>query len=789
MPGSWNPFKAATKEFVQILIASILVGAITGTVMQIFLKSFFILQNWSFSMFVKNPIYIIILPLIGALITSLILHNKYLKPGHGWGPGPDVLIKDFHNDKKTGQSHWTAGIVKFFAQLFGVGMGNSGGLVGPAARIGQGLISPLMPYLDKIGIDRRQLAVMAMAGGIAGLLRTPVGAGVFVTELLHAGERIPKKYAIGGELSCMTAAATSFIAFDANPFFGYLPYTLEVSHLWWFAVLGFLAGITALIFIKTFQFSVKFFENLNVPVYVKPLIGSIIPAALAFVLLTIPIGDSGNSILTSFDKAATGENFLILGYYGDPNDPSRIAGTDPEGNTLYIKDEFSDELPYTHSTPTYLGFGADNVRMSKAAEYDPQTGLVTMMIASQLEPAIGADGKQIEKNGMKGYINGLKLPILAAVGLLLLIMFGKIFANSWYVSSFASGGMVMPAMIVGSLMGGAFALTLASIGFVEPSNSGGYVVVGALSVLAAMTNAPIGCAIFALVIFGVPFAVPALIGTMVAYQIAKFETIYETAATIEKIMHKPVFVEPTITVLKSAEIMAEKGISSVLIKDKGKIKVFTERDILKKITAGNKDPARIKVSEIAVEATCKVGNTATIEDAVNILEKHHIRHLPVVEKDKDEDAIIGIVTSRDIAEAPFSYFQISKIGKSGAVKVKEITRSIVVADPKMSVLDAARIMAEKDVGSSIFIQSGSLHGIVTERDFITKVVAKNLSPEDVRIIDVASGLTITINAKETIKDAIRIFEDSHVRHLPVMEKGEIIGIITTRDVANVISAE
>ncbi len=521
----WQPFKAAVKEFLQILVASIIVGAIVGTIVQIFLKLFFQMQNWAFSMFVQDHIYIIIIPLIGALISSLILHNKWFKPGHGWGPGPDVMIKEFHDEETQGKSHWTAGIAKFFAQLFGVGMGNSGGLVGPLARIGQGFISPIMPYLEKLGVDRRQLAIMAMAGGIAGILRIPVGAGVFVTELLHAGEKIPKKYVIGGELSGMTAAATSFIAFDANPFFGYLPYTLEVSHLWWFAVLGFLAGIVGLIFIKTFQFSVKFFKNLNIPVYAKPLIGSIVPTVLAFILLTIPIGDYGNNILTSFDKAASDDSFLILGYYGD--DPSKIAGIDASNKTLYIKDEFNDSLSYSHSTPTYLGFGADNVRMAKAAEYDSQTGLVTMMIASQIEPVYDANGNQIEKDGIKGYVNGLELPLIAAIGLLLLIMFGKIFANSWYVGSFASGGMVMPAIIVGSLFGSVFALILAGLGFISPDNTAGYVVVGGLSVLAAMTNAPIGCAIFALVIFGVPFAVPALIGTMIAWQISKFETIYE----------------------------------------------------------------------------------------------------------------------------------------------------------------------------------------------------------------------------------------------------------------------
>ncbi len=530
----WNPFKGAIVEFLQILTVSVIIGLIAGTIIQVFLKLFFKLQNWTFGMFVENHIYIIIIPLIGALITALILHNKWFKPGKGWGPGPNFMIEDFTDEKKQGKSHWTAGISKFLAQLIGVGTGNSGGLVGPAARICQGFISPLMPYLDKMGVTRKQIAVMAMAGGIAALLRTPVGAGIFVTELLHSGGRIPKKYVIGGELAGMTAAATSFIAFDANPFFGYLPYTLEVTHLWWFAVLGFLAGITGLIFIKTFQFCGKFFTNLKVSVYAKPLIGSIVPTILAFILLTVPIGDDGSNVLTSFDKAATGENFLILGYYGDPNNPSAIAGKDESGKTLYIKDTYDDEMPYMHSTPTYLGFGADNVRMSKAVEYDGQTGLVTMMIASQLEPAIGQDGNQIEKDGVPGYVNGLKLPILVAIGLLLLIMFGKIFANSWYVSSFASGGMIMPAMIVGSLLGSAVALVLAHFGFIEPGNTAGFVVVGALSVLAAMTNAPIGCAIFALVIFGVPFAVPALIGTMIAWQISKFETIYEGEVSKEK---------------------------------------------------------------------------------------------------------------------------------------------------------------------------------------------------------------------------------------------------------------
>ena len=114
-----------------------------------------------------------------------------------------------------------------------------------------------------------------------------------------------------------------------------------------------------------------------------------------------------------------------------------------------------------------------------------------------------------------------------AVILLLVVMFGKIFANSMYVGSGASGGMVMPALIVGGLLGAAFGLGICELGLLEDKNIGAFVVVGAVSVLAAMANAPIGCAIFGLELMGVPFAVPSLIGAIISYQISKFETIYD----------------------------------------------------------------------------------------------------------------------------------------------------------------------------------------------------------------------------------------------------------------------
>ena len=85
----------------------------------------------------------------------------------------------------------------------------------------------------------------------------------------------------------------------------------------------------------------------------------------------------------------------------------------------------------------------------------------------------------------------------------------------------------MPSIIIGAGFGGAFALTCVYLGILSPSYVAAYVAVGGVSVLAAVTNAPLACAIFSLELFGIGFLGPAMMATMIAYATTEFETIYE----------------------------------------------------------------------------------------------------------------------------------------------------------------------------------------------------------------------------------------------------------------------
>ena len=157
-----------------------------------------------------------------------------------------------------------------------------------------------------------------------------------------------------------------------------------------------------------------------------------------------------------------------------------------------------------------------------------------------------------------------------------------------------------------------------------------------------------------------------------------------------------------------------------------------------------------------------------------------------MKKGEDGSILIGVITTRDVAEAPFNYFKKSRIGGNRGVKVEEIMHDITVVKPNTTVLEAAKIMAEKDIGSVLSKKDG-FHGILTERD-IVRMAAKNTPPGKLKVGDAMSELTHTVSFGKTIKDAIEIFEKFHIRRLPVMKDEKVIGIITTRDVANAISA-
>jgi CBS domain-containing protein len=121
---------------------------------------------------------------------------------------------------------------------------------------------------------------------------------------------------------------------------------------------------------------------------------------------------------------------------------------------------------------------------------------------------------------------------------------------------------------------------------------------------------------------------------------------------VKDIMHGITMVDKDISILDAAKLMTRKDIGSVLIRDGECIKIVTERDILKKVVARNKDLLLTKISDIMSECSHTIDAEMDIVDAGNELNKHRIRRLPITESGK----LVGIVTARDIARSlPYVY--------------------------------------------------------------------------------------------------------------------------------------
>ncbi len=110
-----------------------------------------------------------------------------------------------------------------------------------------------------------------------------------------------------------------------------------------------------------------------------------------------------------------------------------------------------------------------------------------------------------------------------------------------------------------------------------------------------------------------------------------------------------------------------------------------------------------------------------------------------------------------------------------------MTKDVIVADPDCSVLDAAKKMASKKIGGLVVVEFGRPIGLVTERDILWKVTAKEKNPRKVSVRDVMTSPVITVSPLATLRAAARIMVDNNVRRLVVTRLDEVEGILTARD--------
>ena len=115
-----------------------------------------------------------------------------------------------------------------------------------------------------------------------------------------------------------------------------------------------------------------------------------------------------------------------------------------------------------------------------------------------------------------------------------------------------------------------------------------------------------------------------------------------------------------------------------------------------------------------------------------------------------------------------------------------MSKNVLTAEKSTSLQDAAQKMNRLDVGCVVVTENSKPIGIITERDFVTKVAAEG-RPLFTEISEVMSSPLITIDPEETIWEASEIMKEKLIHKLPVIENDRILGVITTSDIVRISS--
>lgn len=109
--------------------------------------------------------------------------------------------------------------------------------------------------------------------------------------------------------------------------------------------------------------------------------------------------------------------------------------------------------------------------------------------------------------------------------------------------------------------------------------------------------------------------------------------------------------------------------------------------------------------------------------------------------------------------------------------------------PDDTVLQALELMADKDVGALVVLDGGELVGIFSERDYARRVRLQGKSSTETPVRQVMSERVLYVRPEQSIEDCMALMTDKHIRHLPVVDGGELVGLISIGDVVKSVISE
>jgi CBS domain-containing protein len=121
--------------------------------------------------------------------------------------------------------------------------------------------------------------------------------------------------------------------------------------------------------------------------------------------------------------------------------------------------------------------------------------------------------------------------------------------------------------------------------------------------------------------------------------------------------------------------------------------------------------------------------------------------------------------------------------------LKSKGREIWSISPLATVFQALELMAEKDVGALLVVQNDKLVGIFSERDYARKVILKGKASKDTTVSELMTQTVFYVSPENTFEDCMALMTSKQIRHLPVLDNGRLVGIVTLGDVVKRIISE
>ena len=121
--------------------------------------------------------------------------------------------------------------------------------------------------------------------------------------------------------------------------------------------------------------------------------------------------------------------------------------------------------------------------------------------------------------------------------------------------------------------------------------------------------------------------------------------------------------------------------------------------------------------------------------------------------------------------------------------LKAKPQRLISVRPEQSVLEAIKVLAAEDIGAAIVMSGDSIAGIFSERDYTRKVILKGRASDSTRVEEIMTARVVCVSPRTGTRECMQLMTEKQIRHLPVVEDGRPVGMVSIRDIVGDIIAD